>query len=200
MIARRWLQVCRAQQNNCSNDVLHHTTAELRTRLIDLHDADSAYLVPGRDVPPNIEYATLSHRWGQQISLQLERSSIGSFQKDGIPIHKLPKVFKQAMTATRNLGVRCFWIDRLCIVQDCDRDWQAESSEMDKVYETSTINIAAAGSQDSFGSLFAENAPHIKSYLRKVRVRIGSEERDYFAFDKLPWLRDVRESILTFRA
>ena len=53
----------------------------------------------------------------------------------------LPQSFKDAITVTRNLGLRYLWIYALCIAQDSPKDWDRESSKMGDVFKNSFLNI-----------------------------------------------------------
>jgi hypothetical protein len=49
---------------------------------------------------------------------------------NGIPLSSLPKTFLDAIVVTKALGLRYLWIDSLCIIQDDEDDWLAESKTM----------------------------------------------------------------------
>ncbi|KAJ9131787.1 hypothetical protein NKR23_g11558 [Pleurostoma richardsiae] len=55
---------------------------------------------------------------------------------------------------TRRLGIRYIWIDSLCIIQDSEEDWLAESVTMADVYSRSFCNICATGDECKEGGLF----------------------------------------------
>jgi hypothetical protein len=56
----------------------------------------------------------------------------------------LPQSFKDAITVTRNLGLRYLWIYALCIAQDSPKDWDRESSKMGDVFKNSFLTIAVS--------------------------------------------------------
>lgn len=63
----------------------------------------------------------------------------------GIHSEALPSTFRDAVKITRMLGLRYLWIDSLCILQDEDKkDWEQESSQMEKVYGGAELVLAAA--------------------------------------------------------
>ncbi|KAB5585192.1 heterokaryon incompatibility protein-domain-containing protein [Coniochaeta sp. 2T2.1] len=64
----------------------------------------------------------------------------------GIPVAVLPRTLRDAIYITRELGVPYLWVDSICIVQDDDSDWQAESAKMAIVYRESLLTVAAASS------------------------------------------------------
>lgn len=69
----------------------------------------------------------------------------------------MPKNFRDAITISREPGLRYMWIDSLCIIQDSDTDWQIESSKMADIYRHGYITIAAVASPDSKGGCFPSN-------------------------------------------
>jgi hypothetical protein len=77
----------------------------------------------------------------------------------GMPIHLVPKTFQHAAIITARLGYRYLWIDSLCIVQDCESDWIAESSIMGEIYRGSICTIAALEAKDSYGGCFQTRNP-----------------------------------------
>ncbi|KAH6843201.1 hypothetical protein B0I37DRAFT_330891 [Chaetomium sp. MPI-CAGE-AT-0009] len=112
------------------------------------------------DIKPSNRYVALSHRWGpppaghhhhhhqqQPQPPQQERKA------RTILLSRLPRTFRDAVTVTRELGVRYLWIDSLCIVQDDPHDWHRESQMMERVYTSAYCTLAAirAGSpEDGF--------------------------------------------------
>jgi len=74
---------------------------------------------------------------------------------EGIALSDLPATFLEAIKLTRRLGIRCLWIDSLCIIQDSSEDWDTESVRMFDIYKNSYLNIGAAGALDADGGLFS---------------------------------------------
>jgi hypothetical protein len=105
-------------------------------------------------------YATLSHSWGKSQPLRLLTRNMRQMMQ-GIPRETLPRVFSEAIAVCWQLGIRYLWIDCLCICQDSEEDWARESNLMGKIYSYAIINIAATGSVNCDGSLFAatRNSP-----------------------------------------
>ncbi|KAH0547705.1 hypothetical protein FGG08_000194 [Glutinoglossum americanum] len=97
-------------------------------------------------------YVTLSYRWGLVNTLMTAKASMES-HINGIPHCSLPKTIRDAVTVTRKLGFRYLWIDALCIIQDCQRDWLSQSAKMGQIYGDAVLNIqadCAANSNDGF--------------------------------------------------
>src|SRR5277367_3868507 len=63
------------------------------------------------------KYAALSYCWGQ---CELLRTTEATYAERclSIPLHTLPRTFKDAVSMTTALGLQYLWIDALCITQD----------------------------------------------------------------------------------
>jgi hypothetical protein len=94
------------------------------------------------------EYTALSHCWGGNITPLLTTTTLATFGKS-LPYDELPANFRDAITITRELGIRYLWIDSLCILQDSPQDWEEESKKMGDVYGNSTLTISAMASSKS---------------------------------------------------
>ena len=108
----------------------------------------------------SLEYATLSHCWGTCKKLSLLMSNRATFCR-GISEDQLPMTFRDAVYATRTIGLRWLWIDSLCIIQDSPngRDWVKQASLMGLIYKHSYVSIAATSAEDDEGGLFFERDP-----------------------------------------
>lgn len=87
-------------------------------------------------------YIALSHRWGGNVPLQLEKDKLEDFKKR-IPFSTIPRTFQHAINICRALGVKYIWIDSLCIIQDSNEDWDVQGSKMDQVYANCLLTISA---------------------------------------------------------
>ncbi|OTA98356.1 hypothetical protein M426DRAFT_17487 [Hypoxylon sp. CI-4A] len=87
-------------------------------------------------------YIALSHRWGDQQPMTLNKDTINDF-KSSIPFSRFPKTFQDAIHICRALGVEYIWIDSLCIMQDSKEDWDIQGSKMDQIYTNCWLVIAA---------------------------------------------------------
>jgi hypothetical protein len=152
---RKWLTTCVANHPLCKlkarnlEDLLAGEMVPLPTRVIYVGPSD------GYQDPQLLEtnglrgvYLTLSHCWGTGTVSRTTRSNLSS-HKTSIPFAGLSKNFRDAILVTRRLGLQYLWIDSLCIVQDCTKDWDIESSRMAQIYSTSTLTISAATSSSA---------------------------------------------------
>ena len=105
----------------------------------------------------HVQYATLSHCWGDSHVLKLTSKSLKHLQ-GGIAISELGQTFQDAIFTAESLGIQFIWIDSLCILQDSRQDWQREAHLMSDVYRFSTLNIAASCAPDSEAGCFPDRS------------------------------------------
>ncbi|EPE36661.1 hypothetical protein GLAREA_08824 [Glarea lozoyensis ATCC 20868] len=162
-----WLKHCK------SRHVCHERrdSTFLPSRLIDLGSGISSVLEPclvlRENVPLGSYFLTLSHCWGHSNPTLLTTMTFQSMLT-GIEINTLNKTFQQAMQLVKALGFRYIWIDSLCIVQDSEDDWQAESSQMGRVYSNALLNIAATAARDGSDGVTSDCYEETLSVLAKV--------------------------------
>jgi hypothetical protein len=165
-LVRRWLTECLSLHTECPSR--HPTLASfVPTRLVKVTASagavKSAQLIHGTELPMGTRYLTLSHCWGDFKFTMLTKETLQDFQSE-IPQSELTKTFRDALQVTVWLGYEYIWIDALCILQDCDEDWRAESASMGSVYRHSTCTIAALGARDgSDGLFYHRSAPAVTS-------------------------------------
>ncbi|MCJ1470535.1 hypothetical protein MMC07_009181 [Pseudocyphellaria aurata] len=94
------------------------------------------------------QYVTLSHCWGNAVTLQTTTETLPTHKKQ-ISLSRMTKTFRDAVIITRNLGFSYLWIDSLCIIQDDPKDWETESALMADIYSNSAVTIAASSSENS---------------------------------------------------
>ncbi|KAJ8123212.1 hypothetical protein ONZ43_g783 [Nemania bipapillata] len=162
-LLREWIRRC-SETHTCilqrqADDSGTRMPIKLPTRLIEVGEADDNSLVrlvvnppTTADDPTRDQYAALSHCWGDvkkdDYSCLLAANRM-EFE-ECIPVEKLPKMFQDAITATRNLGIRYLWIDSLCIIQDDNgADWAAELRTMEDVYSLAHVTLAASSAPSS---------------------------------------------------
>jgi Heterokaryon incompatibility protein (HET) len=177
-----WLSNCENNHKSCEQ-----TSAVgqpwFPTRVIDV-DSEPRLIVKGASTHPGMSqrYVTLSHCWGTKPITTLTKSNLVAFQR-AIMMDSLPKTFREAILVTRKLGFRYLWIDSLCIIQDSEDDWRAESSVMGQVYKGSTLTIAALDSTDSSGGLFRQrDMIQLQPYSTSLRTSQTGEREDIYIF------------------
>lgn len=160
-LAAYWTKQCVETHALCNKQPTGTFQRVLPKRLIDLGSAieTEPRLCHADTLDPNVQYMTLSHCWGGGANqLKLVKTKASAFLQ-AIKRSQLPKTFLDAMFITRRLGIRYLWIDSLCIVQDDESDWAAESVKMGDIYQNTYCNIAAAKGDNASAGCFTKRDP-----------------------------------------
>jgi hypothetical protein len=101
-LAKTWLQEYSLKHPECQGGRLHN---QLPTRLVHVRQESGnsklvANICNGSMLPPDTSYLSLSHCWGKIRFLKTTQSNIPEFQIS-IPIHKLSRVFQDALLVAR---------------------------------------------------------------------------------------------------
>ncbi|PQE06892.1 heterokaryon incompatibility protein [Rutstroemia sp. NJR-2017a BVV2] len=204
ILAREWLRECTRNHSTCSR----RSKIVPPTRLLRI-DKGKLHLCLSVDLEDCLDYATLSHCWGDANILRLLSGNL-SLLLESIPYEDLSKTFGDAIEIARDMGFSFLWIDTLCIIQDDSNDWQRESVCMAMTYGMSSLNIAASAAPDGNTGCFFPRDP---TELRPVKViaNINSKQmilelidRDlvYINIDRAPLSRRawvVQERVLAPR-
>jgi hypothetical protein len=126
----------------------------LPTRVLEIQGPNTARLHVQGKLKKRGKYACLSYCWGGTVPLRTTTHNICDFQRIGIPWNALPLSFQDAVNITHRLGLRYFWIDSLCILQDDVQDWRHEGGKMAEIYSGSYITLAATGASNSTAGLY----------------------------------------------
>lgn len=180
--ARNKLRRCQALHKSCRkvrDDVLRRSSraggGPRRLLIVGQDPDDTVHLREVGDEDDDTEtllYAALSHCWGRSPFLQTRTANITQHRSPGgIPLAALPRTFREAVAATRLLGLGHLWVDSLCIVQDDARDWQAESARMAAVYQGAHVVLSASRAAGAHDGLFSDPAagsdlyapPHVET-------------------------------------
>ncbi|KAH7086181.1 heterokaryon incompatibility protein-domain-containing protein [Paraphoma chrysanthemicola] len=165
-LIERWMSTCLSQHQACreslSGSVIDESTPPmLPTRIVHVGNPDAAS-APRllHTAGQRGHYVALSHCWGPPAHrpLMTTRSTLADHQA-GIPWTTIPRVYQDAITATRRLGFEYIWIDSLCIVQDSHDDWLKESQRMGDVYQYARLTIAASHAAESEQPCFFPRPP-----------------------------------------
>ncbi|GLA25218.1 hypothetical protein AnigIFM63326_001835 [Aspergillus niger] len=116
------------------------------------------------------DYVALSYVWGNSPTILDPGHENGSqilvatqhnlsllcrphaLSESGRKLGKIPRTVSDAMELARKIGIRYFWVDTLCIVQDDEQDKSRLISHMDDIYDNATITImASAGDSPDAG-------------------------------------------------
>jgi hypothetical protein len=160
-LAKQWMTRCQGSHDHC-------TTLQdswYPTRLLDISGQTSHIrLIVTKDQPMAGPYASLSHCWGKSSITTLKISNLHIFLKS-ISVNMLPNTFQHAVNIARTMQISYLWIDSLCIVQDSDEDWTAESAMMGSVYQNALVNLSAAGANDGTEGFHFERTQNMSSSL-----------------------------------
>ena len=131
---------------NFHEDCNQNLVLKLPRRVIDIgSDTTNMRLVEEEGMYGH--YAALSHCWGKKRPLETTLSTLNC-RKQKLEWTSMPATFRDAVTVTRDLGLRYLWIDSLCIIQDDDQDWEVESAKMGSIFNAAHIVIGASRSPD----------------------------------------------------
>ncbi|KAK5996782.1 hypothetical protein PT974_02124 [Cladobotryum mycophilum] len=159
---RSWLGNCSKNHTDCQPTPELFTSQKngvaksmFPTRLLYLGDLksnrDICRLVDRSQVTG--DYVALSYCWGMNQQLRTLSTNIASHLEQ-IKLADMPLTLREAVAATREIGISYLWIDALCIIQDDSSDWEREAPQMGEIYRNAYCTIAAAGSDSSAGGLF----------------------------------------------
>ena len=150
------------------------------TRIVDVG-------VPGVDVNPVLienaqlsePYVALSHQWGAS---GLPKTTLANIEQrtKGIPLAELTNTMKDAISIVRRLGYRYLWIDVLCIIQDANDDWLAESAKMSEVFRSAILTLAVADSQEHSDGIFRDRRAECIRPIRFEEFRMPRRIRSWF--------------------
>lgn len=163
------------------------------TRLVQVDD--HVRLVEASSMSP-VHYVALSHCWGtlqEHEKFCTYKNNLAQFQLS-IDTDRLPKLFRDAVSVTRGLGLKYIWIDSLCIIQDNEDEWESEASKMEEVFSRAYVTISASSASSSLESLLADRPDR-----SAVRVETGSGETIYACQSIDDFHRDVELSHLNKR-
>ncbi|KAH8594221.1 heterokaryon incompatibility protein-domain-containing protein [Bisporella sp. PMI_857] len=173
---RSWLDLCtRAHQPACAADLLIGARDIRPTRLLEVSAAQNmgsgrVRVVNSCGIPSTIEYATLSHRWHENLT-------IPTSLKNGMwtPLNMLDRLFAEAAVTAKSLGQSYLWIDALCIDQGSSEDKAREIALMGQYYGNAAFNIVAASDLRPSEKLWRIRSRHVRPF--KVQIRLSEPTR-----------------------
>lgn len=161
-LIRDWLHKCDELHTACAST----TSPFLPTRVLDVQDPTYIRLCVSGEDKQHGQYACLSHCWGGGVPICTMRSTLQSYQDNGILWSNLPLSFQHAVDMTRRLGLRYLWIDSLCIVQDDIEDWRTDGSKMSDTYSKAYITFAATSAGQSTEGFYRDRSLHRNEHYR----------------------------------
>ncbi|KAK4221465.1 heterokaryon incompatibility protein-domain-containing protein [Podospora fimiseda] len=173
---RDWLAKCKQDHEKCTEQQIKNldlTRDLLPARLVYVgtNNGREPRLLDTKD-QPIVEYARLTHCWGDSQPLQTLKSNLEQ-HRTAIPLATLPNTFRDAVIVTRKLNREFLWIDSLCIIQDSTLDWELECAKMAIIYQRSSINICAPRAPDSSSGLLQRREPPEDNTCIPCRWQVG---------------------------
>lgn len=111
---RRWIEFCNNNHRLCSSP----PAPKLPTRVLDVGNPENQEPVKIYETRGNLgRYVTLSHCWGNQQITTTTKATLAQLKSE-VRWSQLSKTFQEAISITRELGIRYIWIDSFCIYSD----------------------------------------------------------------------------------
>lgn len=173
-LIKSWIDRC----DSAHTHVCQREADQYRLPTVDLNfiDVQDLCIVTPAD-QSGARYVALSYVWGTAPVFRTLKANIEDLRRPGAladgGLYRLPQTVRDAMTLTRELGVRWLWVDSVCIVQD-DREAQKEQLRaMGAVYAKAYFTIVALSGTDA------------DSGIRRVRPH-SAEQRSFQSVIPLP--------------
>ncbi|KAF7925011.1 uncharacterized protein EAE98_007099 [Botrytis deweyae] len=158
VLANHWLKTCMSSHRRCEHlrpPSLKEWTPSRLIRIKGINDLVLCLRKMG-NIPIGVDYATLSHCWGnipETQRLVLTSENISTWTRGILGLESM-KTFDHAVIICQKLGLEYIWIDSLCILQNCQDDWRQEASLMSTVYKYSKCTITATAAIDDTAGCF----------------------------------------------
>jgi hypothetical protein len=149
----KWSAYCDRNHQGSCHDLPHWQIVPAASSLIFIDVQDFCLIQTLGCVSDN--YVALSYVWGRTPgSLELRSEALcqlyvkGSL-KETKCFSRIPKTILDAMTITRQMGLRYLWVDRLCIIQDIPTHLATQLQQMASIYANCYFTIIAADGFDA---------------------------------------------------
>lgn len=158
-LLRQWLDFCKKHHSNsCNAENLHRLKSFIAI------DCDSGKLV---SPPSGCAYAALSYVWGaisnaKQIDHNTSIYTSGTNQSYLTLDKRAPRVIQDAITATKQLGLKYLWINKYYTNQNNPKVKSKQIKKMDLIYNSAEFIIIVAARSDKNYRL-----PRVNSYIRE---------------------------------
>lgn len=180
---KKWLSECDLQHDPGTHNSTKSSAHQPQELMV--IDVEAGCIV---DAPPDCSYIALSYVWGTSRvgELSAEAATISTLRAPrSLKRDTLPATIWDAMTVCQELGVQYLWVDRLCIIQDCDTQKTEQIRSMDVIYSQATLTICAVGSIDSHTGLWGTSGT--PRSLIQGHARIGGVEIMQMLYDDRDW-------------
>ncbi|KAI0188591.1 heterokaryon incompatibility protein-domain-containing protein, partial [Xylaria flabelliformis] len=114
-------------------------------------------------------YTALSYCWGESRIDTTTRINVEA-RMSPFFLNKLPPTLQDAIVFTRHLKIQYIWIDAICIVQDCAKEWSSEAQKMMEYYQHARVTIVPVDSNSADSGMSLGYGP----YCRNANSILGS--------------------------
>ncbi|KAI3324944.1 HET-domain-containing protein [Xylariaceae sp. AK1471] len=160
-LLREWLNNC-DKAHKCRPRRRSSSVAKMPTRLIKIGgDIGLELRLVETHNSFDQRYIALSHCWGTMpkgLEFFTDKDNLERHKKN-IEFQKLPRTFQDAVTITRDLGIKYIWIDSLCIIQEDQDDWENEAGKMEDVFSSAYCTIAASSARSCLEGFIHDRQP-----------------------------------------
>ncbi|KAI8627666.1 heterokaryon incompatibility protein-domain-containing protein [Xylariaceae sp. FL1651] len=176
-LAQQWLAGCRHSHPKC-RDI---SQTYMPYRVLRIRDGcgscDFHVTLEIRHKTGVIEpFVALSYCWGGD---QVYKTTKARMESGVISLswRKLPRSVQDAIKTTAALGLRCLWVDSLCIVQDDETDKALQIADMARIYSEATLTIIASRASQAADGFLGEIDLAAQTQLA-VRVPFRCPDKD----------------------
>ncbi|KAM0264112.1 hypothetical protein ACHAQJ_000857 [Trichoderma viride] len=142
-----------------------------------------------------LRYATLSYCWGTNLDASTQFKTTTETldeHRKSMPLTSMSQVMRDAVSVCRRLSIDYLWIDAVCILQDDEADWNAESQKMGLIYKNATVTICAAATTSCHESFL--DRKHLQTYPR-INIPFSSTMDPTIAGTFSLWDRDIPKTM-----
>ncbi|KAF2469971.1 HET-domain-containing protein, partial [Lindgomyces ingoldianus] len=158
-LVKSWMRTCLHGHSRCSEGFRNHVVG------MKVIDCVQECLVMHK---PEHNYIALSYVWGPPPKDKQDQStSSGNMFEDS------PRVIRDAIHVTRELGYRYLWIDRYCINQTDGEEKMSQLTQMDLIYENADMTIVAGAGEDDRHGLPGAGSEPLLPRCTQPAARIG---------------------------
>ncbi|KAI0552572.1 HET-domain-containing protein [Xylaria curta] len=142
-LVKAWIYDCSTRHGTHCNPI-HKDKVTPPYWLIDTGEARIVHL----STP--VTYVALSYVWGSTASGLACQGNLKQLQKPGFLLSPaIPRTIRDVISVLRILGQRYLWVDRLCIVQDDDKDKEKHINNMASIYSNACMTLVVATGEDA---------------------------------------------------
>ncbi|OAG34723.1 hypothetical protein AYO21_11115 [Fonsecaea monophora] len=163
---KSWLALCEKLHDVCpstaNGESRHRQNLLPHLRVVDVQEMCLT------DIPWAEKYVALSYVWGGASPPRLLKDELDMWKVPNsmqTRAHTFPQTIRDSMEVVKRLGLRYFWFDSLCLLQDDLDDLRKNISNMDMIYERAYVTLVAANSPSADGGLPGVGRPRTPNQM-----------------------------------